>query len=330
MQSEVDENMKQAIKTIFPQASKIAYGCMGLGGGWQDTIVTADNVNQAHQVIDTVIEAGINYIDHADIYTRGKAEQVFGEVIKQRPELKEQLIIQSKCGIRFDDDLGPGRYDFSNEWITQSVEGILSRLNIECLDVLMLHRPDPLMEPEVVAETINQLAASGKVSHFGVSNMQQSQIHFLQHHLEQPLIANQIEISLKNLAWLDEGVLVGNPDGNQVNFASGTIEHCRLNNIQIQAWGSLCQGLFTGANLDGHPEHYRKTAQLVTELAEQYQCSGEAIILAWLMRHPANIQPVIGTTHLTRIKACTEAYSIQLTREHWYQLYVCARGQALP
>jgi predicted oxidoreductase len=281
--------MTQSIKEYFPNASTIAYGCMGLGGGWEEKTISVEDVAQAHQVIDQALMCGINFFDHADIYTHGKAEKVFGQVIAERPELKDQIILQSKCGIRFNDNVGPGRYDLSPEWITTSVEGILSRLNIECLDILMLHRPDPLMEPDLIADTFNQLIASGKVKQFGVSNMNQSQIHFLQQHIKQPLIANQVEISLKNLNWLDEGVMVGMNEGASNNFSSGTIEHCRLNNIQIQAWGSLCQGLFSGANLSGQPEHYRHTAKLVSELAENYNCGKEAIILAWLMRHPANI-----------------------------------------
>lgn len=322
--------MKHTITRHFPQASRIVYGFMGLGGGWNTDPISSNEIKQAHQVVDSALESGINVFDHADIYTFNKAEQVFGEVLKARPELKEQLIIQSKCGIRFEDEHGPGRYDFSQQWINQSVDGILARLNIDCLDTLLLHRPDPLMQPEVIAETFNALISSGKVKHFGVSNMSQSQVHFLQHYLDQPLIANQIEISLKNLAWLDEAVTVGNPDGATVNFTSGTLEYCQMNNVQIQAWGSLCQGLFTGQSLENQPEHIAKTAQLVSQLAHQYNCSGEAILLAWLMRHPANIQPIIGTTNLKRIKDCSQAVNIELSREHWYQLYVSARGNSLP
>ncbi len=322
--------MTQAINKYFPQASRIAYGCMGLGGGWQNDKICAADIRQAHQIIDLALEHNINFFDHADIYTHGKAEQVFGEVLKSRPELQEQMVIQSKCGIRFEDSQAPGRYDLSPQWIKSSVEGILSRLHIECIDILMLHRPDPLMEPELIAATFDELIATGKVKHFGVSNMNQSQIHFLQQHLKQPLIANQIEISLKNLAWLDEGIMAGMPEGASVNFASGTLEYCRTNNIQIQAWGSLCQGLFTGANIDGKPEKYAQTQALIIQLAEHYQCSKEAILLAWLMRHPAKIQPVIGTTNTDRIKVCSQASTIELTREHWYQLYVSARGAAVP
>ncbi len=322
--------MTQSIKKHFPTASDIAYGCMGLGGGWDNHHISAEDITQARQVIDTAIESGINFFDHADIYTHGKAEQVFGKVLKAQPDLREHMFIQSKCGIRFKDSLGPGRYDFSFDWIQSSVDNILTRLHIEQLDVLMLHRPDPLMEPDEVAKVFHQLQQTGKVKHFGVSNMHQSQISFLQQHLNQPIIANQIEISLKNLAWLDEGVMVGNPEGSDVNFTSGTIEYCRTNKIQIQIWGSLCQGLFTGASLDNQPAHYESTCLLIAQLAEHYQCSGEAILLAWLMRHPANIQPIIGTTNLTRIKHCAQATKVVLSREHWYQLYVSARGQSLP
>ncbi|BDX06421.1 aldo/keto reductase [Planctobacterium marinum] len=303
---------------------------MGFGGDWNDEPYGAEHVSEMHGALDAALEAGINFIDHADIYTLGKAESVFGEVIKQRPELREQLIIQSKCGIKFDDDMGPGRYDFSKTWISQSVEGILSRLNIEQLDILLLHRPDPLMDLDEVAEVFAQLAKQGKVKHFGVSNMHVHQIAYLQSGLGHPLVANQLEMSLRNLDWLNESVTAGMSSGTQNHFSPGIIEYCRSNNVQIQAWGCLAQGLFSGRNLDGQPDNVIATASLVAALAEQYNVPREAIVLAWLMRHPAKIQPIIGTTNGDRIKACGRATEVSLTREQWYQLYVTSRGERLP
>ena len=320
----------QAITQHFPNASKIVYGCMGLGGTWGKEPYQASHVQQAEQVINTAIEAGINYFDHADIYTQGKAEQVFGQVLKQAPHLRDAMIIQSKCGIRFEDESGPGRYDFSANWINQSVDGILSRLGIEQLDVLQLHRPDPLMAIDEVAQVLSNLKQSGKVKHFGVSNMNHHQIAFLQSAMDAPLIANQIEVSLKQLGWLEHGVLAGNPESSHHNFTHGTLEYCQQNGVQIQAWGSLAQGLFTGRDISEQADNIKQTALLVNELADQYQTNSDAIVIAWLMRHPANIQPILGTTNLTRITRCMDALNVNLSREDWYKLYVSARGNTLP
>lgn len=321
---------KLPLRNSFPSLSSLGLGCMGFGGDWSAEPYRAEHVSEMHAAVDAALEAGINFIDHADIYTLGKAESVFGEIIKQRPELREQLVIQSKCGIRFDDDLGPGRYDFSTSWITQSVEGILSRLNIEQLDILLLHRPDPLMELDEVVEVFDELTAQGKVKCFGVSNMHAHQIAYLQSGLNAPLVANQLEMSLRNLDWLNESVTAGMSAGTQNHFSPGILEYCRSNNVQIQAWGCLAQGLFSGRNLDGQPDNVIATANLVAALADEYNVPREAIVLAWLMRHPANIQPIIGTTNIERIKACARATEVSLTREQWYQLYVTSRGERLP
>lgn len=318
------------LSKLIKHNSAIAFGCMGLGGSWDTNPITRENITHAHNTIDAALDAGITFFDHADIYTRGKAEQVFGEVLKQRPELTEQICLQSKCAIRFPDEQNPQQYDFSPNWITQSVESSLKRLNTQQLDILLLHRPDPLMEPELIAETFNQLQQSGKVKHFGVSNMQQHQMAFLQSSLSQPLVVNQIELSLSHRAWIEEGITTGNSGESLANFGAGTLEYCQLNKVQLQSWGSLSQGMFTGADLKQQPQAVQQTAQLVSSLAAEYQVSPEAIVLAWLMRHPANIQPIIGTTNPQRIKNCVEAQNIRLSRSHWYQLWITARGRPLP
>ena len=312
------------------QHSRLVFGCMSLGGGWNNNPLCAADITETHKVIDAALEGGIRIFDHADIYTFGKAEQAFGKVLAERPELRQQMSLQSKCGIRFADDKGPQRYDFSAAWLTQSVDGILRRLQIEQLDILLLHRPDPLMQPEEVAATFGQLIQSGKVKHFGVSNMQQHQLALLQSALVDPLLVNQLELSLSHLAWLDEGTTAGCSEQPAVNFSAGTIEYCRRHKVQLQAWGSLSQGLFSGKDISEAPEHIRATAMLVQQLAAEYQVTKEAIVLGWLMRHPAHIQPVIGTTNIQRIKACAEAGAVQLSREHWYALYLSARGTPLP
>lgn len=314
----------------LPNVSKLIFGCMGLGGGWNKDPLTNTHTQQAHACIDTAIAGGINFFDHADIYTFGKAEQVFGQVLKQRPELREQIYIQSKCGIRFADEQGPKRYDLSKQWIEQSVEGSLKRLNTDYLDVLMLHRPDPLIQVAEVAQVFSRLKESGKVRHFAVSNMSQQQIQFLQTALDMPIVANQIEASLKQSAWVDEGVYTGNRNGKDINFTPGFIEYCTEQEIQIQSWGSLCQGLYSGKQLQNASPADINTAILVNKLAALYSTSAEAIVLAWLLRHPALIQPVIGTTNAKRLAASCSAVNIELTREHWYALYVSAKGHELP
>ena len=321
---------RNPLNIFLPEASRIAAGCMGLGGTWDDTPIDQGNIRLAHELVDNALECGINFFDHADIYTRGKAEQVFGKVLAERPDLRRNITIQSKCGIRFEENGAPQRYDFSKEWILSSVENSLSRLNTDYLDLLLLHRPDPLMEPEEVAEAFLQLQKAGKVKHFGVSNMNGHQIKFLQGYLEQPIIVNQLEMSLSHLDWVDEGVVFNHPDSAAISFTPGTVEYCRTHNIQLQAWGCLSKGLFSGQDISGESESVKATAHLVEQFANEMNVFREAIVLAWLMRHPAGIQPVIGTTNGDRIRACQQAESVELSREQWYQLFLSARGRPLP
>lgn len=320
---------------IYPHFEKLGiknplvYGCMGLGGGWNQNPTSGEDVAQAHTVVDTLLEQGINLIDHADIYTFGKAEQVFGKVLSERPELKDQLVLQSKCGIRFDDEHAPGRYDFTKEWIEHSVDGILSRLNIEHLPVLLLHRPDPLLDVQELSQTIQGLHEKGKIGAIGVSNMSAGQISLIQSQLKLPIVVNQMEMSLSKLDFVNDGI-THNAGQGSADFPSGTIEHGILNEIQFQAWGSLSQGMFTGKDISNESESVRQTAMVVNELSGLYGVSREAIVLAWLLRHPANIMPVIGTTNTDRIKACNQANNVSLTRDDWYRLFVAARGVAVP
>jgi predicted oxidoreductase len=245
----------------LPEASRISAGLMGLGGSWDRTPISDEQVKEAHQVVDVALEAGINFFDLADIYMMSKSEQVFGRVLAERPELRQHLFVQTKCGIRFADEAGiPGRYDFSKEWILSSVDGALQRLNVEYLDVLLLHRPDPLIEPEEVAAAFAELKAAGKVRHFGVSNFHRYQMEYLQSFLAEPLIANQIQMGLDHRDWVEQGIMFNNVEGKDVNFAPGTLEYCRMNGVQIQAWGSMAQGIYSGRSLKKQPNVVKKTA----------------------------------------------------------------------
>ncbi|UJF32634.1 aldo/keto reductase [Paenibacillus hexagrammi] len=313
-------------------ASQLVLGCMGLGGGWTHDPLTAEHLKEAHKVVDTALSCGINMFDHADIYAYGKAETVFGQMLKERPGLRDQILIQSKCGIRpLDSSSGlPKRFDFSKEHILASVDGILNRLGTEYIDILLLHRPDPLVEPEEVAEAFAALRQAGKVKGFGVSNMSAAQMAFIQASLPEPLLVNQLELSFAKLDWLDASIHHNQKEGAAVPFPEGTLEYCQMKNVQIQAWGPLAKGIFTGASLEGQPESVKQTADLVASLASSKGVSREAVALGWLLRHPAGIQPVIGTTNPERIRASAQALSVELTRDEWYQLYVCARGRAMP
>ena len=317
------------LQKYFPSSSRLIFGCMGLGGSWDSSTTSDEQRKSGYQAIDAALEQQINIFDHADIYTRGKAESLFGDYLRLNPGLRDKLILQSKCAIRFADDVDPGRYDFSAEYIIKSVEGSLKRLQTDYLDILLLHRPDPLMEPEQVASAFAALRQSGKVRYFGVSNFGWPQLQWLQQALPDSLIVNQLQMSLGNIDWLAQNVLTGMPQGASHHFGYGTVEHCLQHNVQLQAWGSMAQGLFSGGTKPTTAAHIA-TAQKVTELAEMYQTKPEAIVLSWLMRHPANIQPVIGTVNPGRIAACADALQVHLTREHWYALYVASRGAPLP
>jgi predicted oxidoreductase len=317
------------LQKYFPNSSRIVYGCMGLGGTWDTAATTNEQRHAGFQAIDAALEQQINIFDHADIYTKGKAEQLFGDYLRLNSGLREKLILQSKCGIRFADNVGPGRYDFSADYIIKSVEASLKRLQTDYLDILLLHRPDPLMEPDEVAKAFSTLRQTGKVRYFGVSNFGWPQLQWLQHALPDSLIVNQLQMSLANIDWLEHNVLTGMVQGASHHFGFGTIEHCLQNNVQIQAWGSLAQGIFSGG-AKPTTQAQITTAQKVIELAEMYQTKPEAIVLSWLMRHPANIQPVIGTVNPLRIAACADALQVHLSREHWYALYVTSRGAPMP
>jgi predicted oxidoreductase len=314
------------------QTSRLVLGCMSFGGGWNRNPIGQTEIREAETAIDAALASGISMFDHANIYTMGKAEQVFGEVLKSRPELREQIILQSKCGIRFSDETAPGRFDFSKTHILESVDAILQRLATPYLDILLLHRPDPLMEPEEIAEAFGILKAAGKVRYFGVSNMSASQIRFLQRTLPDQIAVNQLEMGLHHLHWLDQGVHVNQAAGVPVNFAEGLIEYCQMESIQVQAWGPLSQGRFTGRSVENEPEPIQQTAALVQRMAREKGTTPEAIVLGWLMRHPAMIQAVIGTINPQRIAACADAEQQAglMTREEWYTLYVSARGAPMP
>jgi predicted oxidoreductase len=314
------------------QVTRIAYGCMPLGGAWDDAPLTDQTRREAMTSVRAALDSDITFFDHADIYCRGKSEEVFSGIWQDAPHLRQRLVLQSKCGIRFGgepDASTPFRYDFSYVHIMRSVEGSLRRLKTDYLDVLLLHRPDPLVEPDEVARAFDELQSAGKVRWFGVSNHTAAQIALLRHSVRQPLVANQLAFNIIHTQLLDEGV-VFNQDNPRLTRDEGTLEYCRQHNITLQAWGPLAWGRLTGKPGDAPPERITKAAETVSEMAREKGVSGEAILVAWILRHPARIQAVIGTTRPERIAAACQADGLTLTREEWYRLYVAGRGEALP
>ncbi len=309
--------------------TRVLYGCMGLGGPWGPEPYGAAEVTEAEAVIEAALDSGITVFDHADIYRHGKSEAVFGEVLARTPGLRERIALQTKCGIRLPDSDRPGQYDLRGASILQRVEESMTRLRTDVLDVLILHRPDPLADPDDVAAALSTLHRQGLVREFGVSNMGAQQIELLQARLDVPLVANQLEMSLHRRDWLEAGVLVNTVEGAGVGFPFGTVEHCVAHGIQLQAWGSLAKGRFTG---NEQTPAEQATARMVRALAAAKDTTPETILLWWLQRHPARIAPVIGTTNLARIGACRDAavHAPDLTHEEWYALWVTARGTPLP
>ncbi|MEM9689634.1 MAG: aldo/keto reductase [Pseudomonadota bacterium] len=305
------------------EASRLAFGCMNLN--------RLTDIGDREALIGSALDIGINLFDHADIYGAGNCETVFGDVLARNRGWRERMVIQSKCGIRFAgdtyDDGPPGRYDFSYQHIVRSVEGSLQRLQIDSLDVLLLHRPDLLMETDEVARAFDELSSSGKVHFFGVSNFDWGQIELLSKAVGRRLIVNQVQLSLMHCQLIAQGARINMPQA----FASavGTLDYCRLHDIRLQAWSPLAQGDLVHPPHDA-PENVHHASALVHELANSYGTNPAAIVLAWLLRHPAGIQPVVGTTNIDRLRQCSEADAIELQREEWYSLLERALGQGVP
>jgi predicted oxidoreductase len=305
---------------------------MSLGGGWDQTPLLPETTAAAVNSIRAALDQGINFFDHADIYGMGKSEEASAAIWSEIPRLRQQILLQSKCGIRFagdPDPSSPHRFDFSYEHILHSVEGSLKRLRTDYLDVLLLHRPDPLVEPDEVARAFDELHQSGKVRWFGVSNHTAAQIELLRGSLRQPIIANQVAFNVIHTHMLDEGI-VFNQDNPLLARNEGTIEYCRLHHITLQSWSSLARGLLSGRRSEGMNEKVARAAQVVAEIAAQKGVTPEAILTAWILRHPAGVQAIIGTTRPERISAACQGDAISLDREEWYHLFLAGRGEKLP
>ncbi|WP_155969410.1 aldo/keto reductase [Streptococcus ruminantium] len=303
--------MQQLGKTGI-EVPRIALGCMRMA---------SLSEQEAARVLETAVGQGINFFDHADIYGGGESEVRFAQAAKMVGIRREDIFLQSKCGIR------KGYFDFSKDYILESVDGILRRLDTDYLDVLALHRPDALMEAEEVAEAFYNLKKEGKVHHFGVSNQNIYQMELLQSYLEQPLAVNQLQLSPAHTPLIDAGFHVNMKDDAATMRDGGLIDYCQLKKITIQAWSpfliDLQQGVF-----DNHPD-YVALNQTIRKVAGRYHVSHETIVVAWILRHPAKIQTIVGSMNPERLTKIAQAKQIELTRPEWYEIYRSA-GNILP
>ena len=291
----------------------IALGCMRITGLEQ---------KELEHYLQKCMEMGINFFDHADIYGGGECERHFAKALPMTSSVREKIILQSKCAIR------PGvMYDFSKEYLIQSVDGILERLQTEYLDVLLLHRPDALMEPEEVAAAFDELERTGKVRHFGVSNHKPSQIELLKKCVKQDLLVDQLQLSIPFSGMIASGMEVNMLSEGSYDHDGSVLDYCRLKDMTIQAWSPFGTDNWGGVFLV--QERYAKLNEALQEMAERYGVTPTTIAAAWILRHPAHIQVIAGTTSEKRMEEIAQAAKITLTRQEWYQLYLAA-GHILP
>lgn len=293
-------------------SSRLIYGCMRITGD-----NSLEDRKKGKAAIHAAVDAGYNHFDHADIYGGGESESLFGELLKETPSLREQMIITSKAGIRprkNHNEYAPTRYDFSKQYILDSVEGSLSRLGIEQLDMFLLHRPDFLMDAHEVADTFDILKTSGKVKHFGVSNFLPSQVEMLKSAMTMPLVANQIEINIHNIDSL----------------INGTLDQCQQQNITPIAWCPLGGVAYSAWGNTFSVEDEQRIENEINQQAQKYQCQPWQVILAWLLIHPAGIFPIIGSTTPQRIEDAKLALDLDYSREDWYRLFEARNGQSVP
>ncbi len=310
----------------------LIYGAMGLGGRWGDTSsITKEDIMQAQEAIETALECNINFFDFADIYKAGKSELVFGQYLRQNSSKRENFIIQSKVGIELTGSTFGSRFNFSYDHIIQSVDNILKRLETEYLDILLLHRPDPLMERYELKKAMDELFTKGKIRALGVSNMDHHQIQLIEAYTDRKIIANQLELSLGKTDFVSSTVGFNNAGGKDLDFPIGTLEYCMLNQVTLQAWSPLARGIYSGVALDSSTaDTIGNTKKIVERIAKDRGVSCDGVVLSWLMKHPAKINPVIGTSNPERIRNAVDAFKIQLTRDEWYELLVASRGVPMP
>lgn len=293
------------IKNSDLVVSNIALGCMRISN---------KSVDEVESLVKKAVDLGINFFDHADIYGAGKSEELFGEVLLRNPSLREKIIIQSKCGIR------RGYYDSSKEHIITSVENSLKRLKTSYLDVLLIHRPDTLMELEEISEAFKYLYDKGLVRYFGVSNMNQFQVELIERNIDFKLLFNQLQFSIVHSILIDEELNVNMKNNESINHGGSILDYSRLNNITIQAW-SVLQASWEEGSFLGNPK-YRELNEKLYELSLKYNVKPSAIAIAWILRHPAKMQAIVGTTSLDHLEEIAKANDFVLERKEYYDLYL--------
>ena len=315
------------------ESSRLALGCMHMGGSWDPgSDVSADAFRKAATATETVLGLGWNFFDHADIYGRGRSELLFGKLMQEMGIERESIILQSKCGICLPDKPITGLprwYDFSREHILTAVDGILGRLQTDYLDILLLHRPDLLMDPEEVVEAFVTLKDAGKVKHFGVSNFPPALLDLI-HAAGFTPVVNQVEMSILRTSLFDYSMVSQGREPSPGHPADGTLEWHRRMGIVTQAWAPLAYGYPSGRSPEEPNERITTTSTVVREIADLHGVFPEAVVLAWLLHHPARIQPIVGSLHPDRLRACHQALSLRLSREDWYRLYHAGRGTEVP
>lgn len=298
------------------EVSQVALGCWRIG---------EKSVEDNEKLFEAAIQEGINFIDLADIYADGNSEKKLGEVFKKHPDWRKKLFVQTKCGIRNNHNKF---YDFSKEHIINSVNQSLERMHTDYIDVLLLHRPDTLMDPKEVAEAFDELYTSGKVKYFGVSNMIPMQMALLQKYMKQPLLFNQLQFNPVKANLVSNAIFMNMIEEIAIDYDRSTLDYCRLHDITIQPWSILQIDRKEGTFLDH--KAYPELNEALQKYADAYNVSKSAIVLAWILRHPSNMQPILGTTNPTRIKAMCEGINVQLTREEWYDIYMKGVKKRLP
>lgn len=296
-------------------------GLMGSAIGLGCMRISSMSREELSRHIHTALDCGITFFDHADIYGGGESERLFGSVLASEPGLRDQLVLQSKCGIR------PNMLDLSKEHILESVDGILQRLGTDRLDMLLLHRPDVLIEPDQVAEAFERLEQSGKVLHFGVSNFTSRQIELLQSGLKQKLLVNQMQFGIMCPGLVAHGLEANTQMPHAADRDGEVLDYCRLKGITIQAWSPFQYGFFGGTFLDN--DQFPELNQTLQEVGDTYGVSKGAVAAAWILRHPADIQVILGTTKPERVREIAAGSEITLSREEWYRIYLAA-GNKIP
>ena len=319
---------------------QIAFGTASFGDQNSANSYCQDDIKEAQLALETVIELNINYIDTANVYQNGNSEMILGELLKQDKSLRDKIVLQSKCGIKYSGKNQNRYYDTSKKGIVCAVEKSLLRLNTDRLDVLLLHRPDPLMDPVEVSQAFEKLHTQGKVLHFGVSNFTPYQIQNLKEYFTFPIIANQIQFNLMQTVILDAGI-----EGFQENInphgVHGTLEYCKINNIRVQAWSPIVRGILTGGKIDtslsialtskrGLHTQISRTKKILIEISKKYDTSPESVLISWILKHPSKVLPLLGSPDPKILKACADGKNIYLSREDWFNLYRIARKKEIP